>query len=246
VARAAATGGGRTYRGQAPVRWYASLALISLLGVSLIAYSRYQRQHQNSTSGQAAFAALAFDVCGKPQPNLASNPVVRSVPPVVTQGDGVLHVAKSAASSATLGQFVEHYPGVQLTSSELKLPGKSTYKNGGTCASGTPDAGKHASVQVKMWPSFSGAGSNNPVSVSDPTNLKITNGQLITVAYVPQGASIPKPSGQTIINLLNLVSGQNTSSTTTPATVPISPSTTVPSITTSPSTTAPSSSTTKA
>ena len=31
VARAAATGGGRTYRGRRPLRWYTSLALIVLL-----------------------------------------------------------------------------------------------------------------------------------------------------------------------------------------------------------------------
>ena len=45
VARAGATGGGRSYRGQRPMKWYASLAMICLLGVALIVYSRYERQH---------------------------------------------------------------------------------------------------------------------------------------------------------------------------------------------------------
>ena len=49
VARAAATGGGRTYRGHMPVRWDSSLVLIVLLGVASIAYSRYERQHRIAT-----------------------------------------------------------------------------------------------------------------------------------------------------------------------------------------------------
>ena len=78
VARAGATGGGRTYRGQRPVKWYASLAMICLLGVALIVYSRYERQHP--AAGGAArhrrplVPALGFDVCGNIQPNLPANP----------------------------------------------------------------------------------------------------------------------------------------------------------------------------
>jgi len=36
VERAATTGGGRTYRGQMPVNWYASLALICIVGLLLV------------------------------------------------------------------------------------------------------------------------------------------------------------------------------------------------------------------
>ena len=45
VARAGATGGGRTYRARVPYRWYSGLALIVVLGVFLVAYSRYERLH---------------------------------------------------------------------------------------------------------------------------------------------------------------------------------------------------------
>ena len=50
VERAATTGGGRTYRGQMPVNWYASLAVICIVGLLLIGFSRYQRTHQTASS----------------------------------------------------------------------------------------------------------------------------------------------------------------------------------------------------
>ena len=41
VARAAATGGGATYRGQMPVNWYAALLVIVLVGLGSIALAKY-------------------------------------------------------------------------------------------------------------------------------------------------------------------------------------------------------------
>jgi hypothetical protein len=50
VARAAATGGGRTKRGKAPIGFYTVLVLIVVLGAATVAYSRYQRTHPASAS----------------------------------------------------------------------------------------------------------------------------------------------------------------------------------------------------
>jgi hypothetical protein len=265
VARAAATGGGRTYRGQAPVRWYASLVLICLVGVSLVAYSKYEKGHPNNPQpgiGTHWYAALAIDICGKIQPNLGANPSNgKVVTGIRTDGDGVIRISPTNSSDvgakATLARFVQGYPGLTLDSGTLRLPGKATHTNGQSCPAGTKDAGKASQVQIKVWPSFSGAGANNPVTVTDPSAVKLSNGQLITVAFVPQGASIPKPSGQVIVNLLQLVSGQSSTSTTSSIPVVI-PSTTAPSSSsstttastrttspTAPSTTAPSPSTSK-
>ena len=245
VARAGATGGGRTYRGQAPTRWYMSLVLICLLGVALVVYSRYERQHPAGTVQPAVgthwYAALAFDVCGNLQANLATNPATRVTPGILTDGDGVIRIEPTtkadAGANATLGRFVRSYPGLELTSSVLKLPGKSTYHNGDACPAGTPDAYKRADVRVQVWSSFSGTGSNHPVTVSDPSSLKLANDQLITVAFVPPGASIEKPSAETITAMLDLISPPTTTTTTVPST----------SITSTPSTstTTPSTTTTK-
>lgn len=235
VARAAATGGGRTYRGQAPVRWYASLALISVLGVSLVAYSRYELAHPSGsaqpTVGSHWYAALSFQVCGgsQDQQTLPANPATPATPQIRTEGDGVVRIEPTssayAGGNATLGKFVKGYNGLTITSRVLTLPNKGTYMNGAKCPTGTPDAGKRGSVQVKMWPSFSGSGANSPQIISNPPSLKFANGQLITVAFVPSGTSIGKPSSQTISTLLTLTSGQSTTTTTAPTPSVTQPST---------------------
>ncbi len=84
VARAGATGGGRSYRGQRPMKWYGSLAMICLLGVALIVYSRYERQHPAAATQPAIgahwYQALGFDVCGTFEANLAANPNASTAP----------------------------------------------------------------------------------------------------------------------------------------------------------------------
>jgi len=247
VTRAGSTGGGRTYRGQMPMKWYSSLVLICILGVALVVYSRYEREHPAPATQPAIgahwYQALSFDVCGKLTANLPVNPNASSapVPGIRTEGDGVIQVAPTAAAdagnNATLARFVHNYPGLKLTPSTLKLPATQAYTTGHACPSGTPDAGKPSVIRIKMWPSFTPPGSNNPQYFTDPGLIKLADGQLITVAFVPPSASIPKPDS--IVALLNDRAGSATSSTTTP---PVATSTTAPSSTT---TTKPATTTTK-
>jgi hypothetical protein len=248
VARAAATGGSRTYRGQRPMKWYMSLVLIVLLGVALVAYSRYERQHPTTTPpaiGTVWFAAIAWDVCGTVQPDLPQNPNLATNPGIATPGLGVISIAptkaKDAGANATLGRFVDGYPKLVLTPNALRLPGKSTHHNGETCASGTPDAGKKGTVQVKVWPNFTATGS---LFAGDPGSLKLANAQLVTVAFVPSGSSIPKPSSKSIAAMQQAISSssQNQSSTVPPTTAPSASTTTVPG--TASTTTAPGTSST--
>lgn len=241
VARAAATGGGRTYRGRRPMRWYTSLVLIVLVGVALIVYSRYERQHPAASTQPAIgtnwFVALAVDVCGTVQPNLPSNPnEATAAPGLHTAGDGVIQVspakASDAGNNATLGRFVQEYPGMALSPTSVKLPGSQTYRNGETCPSGTPDAGRKGNLQVKVWPSFAPPGSTHPFVPSDPTTLKLADGQLVTIAFIPTGASVPKPPQSVITTMLQdrASSGSGTTTTTTPL---VPTPTTVPGSTTS-------------
>jgi hypothetical protein len=247
VARAGATGGGRSYRGQRPMKWYSSLAMICLVGVALVVYSRYERQHPAPAAQPAIgahwYQALGFDVCGTVEPNLVSNPNASTppVPGIRTDGDGVIQVApttnKDAGSNATLARFVATYPALKLTSTTLQIPGRPAYTSGKKCPAGFPDAGKTGQLQIKVWPSFTPPGSNDPTVFHDPGAVKLADRQLITVAFVPSGASVPKPSS--ITAMLNDGAGSATSapSTSIPSTVP----TTAPS---SATTVAPSSATT--
>jgi hypothetical protein len=244
VARAAATGGGRSYRGRRPLRWYSSLVLIVLLGVALIVYSRYEKQHPSAGAQPAVgthwYAALDFDVCGAVQPNLPANPDQASkAPGLYTAGDGVIQVAPAksadAGANATLGRFVDEYPGLALSPTSVRLPGKTTLHSGQACPTGTPDAGRKADLTSKVWPSFT---SSSPTVPSDPTTLKLANGQLITIAFVPPGASVPKPPSTVVETMLSdRASSGTTSTTTTTPTSPTSPTSTPSSPTSAPTTT---------
>src|ERR1700730_8064235 len=116
VARAAATGGGATYRGQMPVNWYAALVVIVLVGLASIAFAKY---HYNQTAaavepavGTTWHAALAIDICGTMQPALAASSTSSSTG-LTTTGEGVLLIApktsETAGTNATVGKFASGY-----------------------------------------------------------------------------------------------------------------------------------------
>jgi len=244
VQRAATTGGGRTYRGQMPVNWYASLAVIIVVGLFLVGLSRYQLTHRTTsssgppTTSQTWYAALGIDVCGTIEPNLPAS-TNKSATGLTANGNGVLTIAPKNSSesgaNATLGKFVSHYKGLELTDSLLQYPGKSPYTNGDVCPKGTPDSGKPGVVIVYSWPNFtSKTGSETP---GDPQKLLFENGQLITMAFVPADVTVPKPPASVITNLITADEAGPTTPTTaptvTPATNPTPTSTTAPASATS-------------
>ena len=279
VARAAATGGGTTYRGQMPVNWYAALVVIVLVGLASVAFAKYHYDQSPSvvepTVNTTWHAALGFDICGTVQPALAASPTSSSTG-LTTSGSGVLTIAPKNASeagtNATLGKFAEGYSGLTLTNTTLKYPSESVpeYRNGEKCAAGTPDAGKVGEVKARWWVMSTKTGKNGEVEETGglttvkPAGLRFVNRQLITVGFVPDNVSLPKPPATAITSLLQVLAGTqpvatttttapSVSTTTTPAaststTAPTTTSTTKPSSTTttpsSTTTTKPSSTTT--
>jgi hypothetical protein len=254
VARAGATGGGRTYRGRTPVNWYSVVALIVVLGVLSVVYSNYEyRRSASSTTtppakGTTWYAALSIDVCGTVQAPLPSNQVTtaKSGQSFFTTGTGVITIspqnAANGGTNATLGKFVTGYHGLSLTATELQIPnGKkkpAVYRNGQTCAKGTPDAGKKGEVTAKYWKSAFASKTKGTVVSGDPSTLRFTQNQLITIGFVPAGTKLGKPGGTVVSALINAAEG--TSSTTTASTVPTTTASTVPTTTAStvPTTTA--------
>ncbi len=237
VQRAASTGGGKTYRGQRPVNFYAAMVIICVIGLGLVVLSRYQLSHRSASSSgppttqQVWHAALGIDICGTMEPDLPASTNAASTG-LVANGNGVLTIApknsSESGSNATLGKFVQGYKGLELTNTTLRYPGKPAYTNGQYCPKGTPDAGKAGVVIVYQWPNFtSKKGAQTP---GDPQNLLFANGQLITMAFVPTGTTIPKPPAQAITNLISAANSR-----------PTVPSTTAPSLSTT--TTAPATST---
>ena len=173
VERAATTGGGRTYRGQMPVNWYASLVVICVVGLLLVGFSRYQRTHTTSssagppTTSQVWHAALGIDICGSMQPALPASTNTKKTG-LTADGNGVLTIAplnsSESGGNATLGKFVSGYKGLELSSSSLQYPGKPLYNNGDVCPKGTPDSGKPGVVIVDSWTNFESKGKGTETS----------------------------------------------------------------------------------
>ena len=262
VARAAATGGSRSYRGQTPINWYAALVVIVVLGLLSVAFALYEYRNPSSaatattppTTKTIWFAGITFDLCGKVQQPLASNANgTGTAKSFYTTGDGVITIhpqsTTHAGKNAVLGKFVNGYQGLTLTATEFGLPSSGTskstshvYKNGDTCPSGTPDAGKNASVQVTYWPNAVLKTSAKQVE-GDPSTLRFSDHQLISVGFVPLGTKLAKPSGSIITKLLQKTAANATAGAAT-TTLPSS-ATTTPT-TSSTATTAASTSTTAA
>jgi hypothetical protein len=222
VTRAASTGGGKTYRGQMPVNWYASLLLICIVGFGLIVFSRYELTHKTATStgppttSDTWYSALAVDICGTIEPNLPKS-TNGSKTGFTANGDGVLTIqpknSSESGANANLGNFVADYKGLMLTNTTIQYPGKSLMSNGETCAKGTPDAGKQGYVSVVNWPTYE---SKKGTEVSgDPRALAFANGQMITMAFIPATATAPKPPGTVVSALITAVQTGPTSPTTT-------------------------------
>jgi hypothetical protein len=266
VARAAATGGGTTYRGQMPVNWYAALVVIILVGIGSIALAKYNYNRAPTVVepavGTSWHAGLAFDICGTMEPALAASPSSATTG-LTSTGNGVLLItpktASEAGNNATLGKFADGYTGLTLTNTTLKYPSTTTsvpeYKNGEKCPSGTPDAGKVGVVQARAWVISTQTKNNEEVETGGvttlkPANLRFLNRQLITAGFGPESSALPKPPASTITALVQVLAGAQAPVTTTTVAGATS-STTVPLPTTTPtsapvsSTTAPATTTTK-
>jgi hypothetical protein len=245
VARAAATGGGTTYRGQMPVNWYAALVVIVLVGLASIAIAKYNYNQTavavEPTTTTTWHAALGFDICGTTEAALAASPTTATTG-LTSSGNGVLQIAPKNASeagnNATLGKFAEGFTGLTLTNTSLKYPSAKVplYKNGDKCAAGTPDAGKVGEVQARWWVLTTKTGKNGELEEAGglttvkPADLKFVDRQLITVGFAPDNTSLPKPTSA-ISPLLQVLSGTQPVATTT-TTVAGATTTTLPASTT--------------
>lgn len=303
VARAAASGGGRTYKSQTPVAWYLVLLVICLLGVSLIAYSRYELLHPAVAAAKPVAppnasnewqAAVAVDVCGTFEPSALPVDQV-STDALASLGNGMVRVEPRLASQpalyegskANLGAYLL-IEGASISNTLLQLPGKpvpvatttttsvpakakkakktsatTTTTTSATTTTttvptrpgpardfrnGVTKCGKKPGfTTVETWPSpTSTKGTVVPNDAAD--GIRFSNGQMITIAFLPKGTPVPRPpaADRSALKtfLLEDPSGIAVTSSptgTTPTAPTTVPSTTVPS-TTGPSTTVPSSS----
>lgn len=231
------------------------MGVIIVLGVALVTWSRHQRvatlnaaaHGTPPTLGDHWHEAFAVDLCGTIEPDLPENPNVASAG-LHTHGDGNIHIEPISSAdtghNATLGRFVSLYPGMALSATSVQYPGKPAYHDGQKCGS------KPGYVQVKVWDTPTAK--TGHIVKGNPGSLLLKNGQLITIAFLPKGANIPKPSQQSIQNLQQNMSASapteghaNSTQMTLPKTVTTVPASTKPGTSgkSSTSSTAPASST---
>jgi len=177
VARAGATGGGRTYRGHAPVNWYAALVIIVLLGLASVAFARYEYQtgpSQNTTAptknGSPWYAAAVFDICGT-QKVLPADVVDTSTQSFYTSGNGVITIAPKttsvAGANATFGNFVSSYKGLTVSSTEIVLP---------TGAAGAPKPTSTTGASAKSGKSTSSNSTKSKTKTTAATSVVYRSG----------------------------------------------------------------------
>jgi hypothetical protein len=230
--------------------WYLLMFVVVVVGIGLIVYSRDEalRVPEGPTATSNWYAALSIDICGKIEPLLPASTNMSSIG-LGTVGYGVLnaHPAYAGAGApayegqkATLGLFATGYAysGFQLTNDELRFPGKGhrTWSDGDRCTG--PAKGK-GDLVARVWSTPTAIVSK---TVLDPANVHITNGEMITVAFVPRGTTIPGPVATTVTDLEDLLSGKAMTSTTTSTTT--TTTSTLPTSTSSTTTTSSTSTTT--
>lgn len=220
VARAASTGGGRTARGVRPMGWYAAIALVVILGVAGIVFSRaeYRTELAAGDDGSAPVAnvdhwhaAYGIYLCDSFAPKITNE---RDPKGIHTHADGIIHihpfVRSAAGNNATLEVFVDAVD-MTLTDDELEVPGGKKYESGETkCGDET------GIVQVKV---------NDEVLTENVAKFKMNDGDLITIAFAPEGAEIPEPPSAGDLARLNPITEEieplpgesTTESTTAPA-----------------------------
>jgi hypothetical protein len=190
-----------------PYGFYALIGLLVVVGIGGIALSR---SGQAGAGGESPglfdhwHSAYAVDLCGTLQPNM---PQPNTLIGLHTHSDGLIHVEPNVGGSildrganATLARFAEGEPGFKLSATEVQVPGGKLMKNGDQCD------GKPGQLTIRQWPS---ATADAFKDYTNPKDVKIIDGSAITVAFVPAGTDIPKPT--TIPNLSNPNAGEGAS-----------------------------------
>jgi hypothetical protein len=146
--------------------------------------------------------AYAINICGSLQPNL---PQPSRLLGMHTHNDGLIHAEPYVTGSildrgdnANVARFVESEPSFKLTSSEIQMPGGQAYKNGDKCDGKDPGR-----IIFRQWEN---AASDEFKDYTNPKDVKITDGGAVTIAFVPEGAEIAKPTS--IPNLANPNAGE--------------------------------------
>jgi hypothetical protein len=182
VARAAGRRASRRNLG-----WPLMMGGLVILGVVLIliTLSGDDAEAVDPRPGDHWHAAYGINNCGAFLGPL--NDVTQDVTGIHTHGDGLMHIhpfsSQYAGEEANLGTFGQTV-GLQLTDTSFKA-GTVAVKNGDDCN------GQPGKVQLKVWDSLDD--DEGRLLESDFAEFNPQDGELVTIAFLPEGADIPKP-----------------------------------------------------
>ena len=170
--------------------WPAAVVALVALGITLVVVSRDSGESnaaESPTFGDHWHAAYGVYTCdGFADPLTDQNGDANGIH---THEDGLVHIhptsSNATGDNATLGVFDEE-TGLGLENDRLEVPGGETYVEGEDECDGEPGI-----VQVAVW--------DNPddeepeVVTEDMEDIELGENQLLTIAFAPEGADLPKP-----------------------------------------------------
>lgn len=213
VARAARAGG-RVSSGQPRGLLFPGvLALVVVLGMSLVVYARNDRNQEDIGGvpqlGDHIHQAFGVSTCTGEFSTII--PEFHSDVGIHTHGDGVLHIHPSSqlgvGANATLGRFIDDAADagvdISLSDSKLTILG-DTFEEGKTECEGVDDP----ILRMAYWEDVQGEASLPEITTGGFTDLRLTtNGAGITIFFGDADADIPKPPAASNLAALGAADG---------------------------------------
>ncbi len=167
--------------------WPLALAAVVILGSVLIFLSRpEQSEAEPPKLGDHWHVAYGVYACGEFLQPLAD--ARDDASGIHTHQDGLIHIhpfsTRYTGEGANLEAFARQV-GLELSDDGFKLPDGRAYRNGDDCG------GEPGVVQVKVWESA--ADPDGRLLESEVAQFAPPENSLVTIAFAPEGADIPKP-----------------------------------------------------
>ena len=241
VAKLASKGKGKKVRFQSGTTFPAIVAVVSVVMIVLVAYSRATVPGIETGPPQPTDAwsiAYGMRVCDEQLPPLTGTEAELAKdastgdPSKVTDApnaDGIIHYhaqeGGATGRQARLGVFLDIYD-VKLTDTVLELP-ESQVGEGETRKWDTETFkcdGKDTQIRVRVWRDYTIDSFVD--NVTDFRNLRFTNnGMVFAIAIVPKDADIPKPDSAATLADLGVIGSGTATTVPTDSTTPTSDST---------------------
>jgi hypothetical protein len=194
VARAAKAAG----RPGAGRQWGWPLAIVGLVVVGVLLIVASRGNNEGSTPpilGDHWHTAYGIYLCDAFIPPLSD--VVGDVTGLHTHEDSLMHIHPFSTAytgdRATIGAWGETV-GLELTPTSIKAAGIDVEVGGQEdCSDG------EGQVQVVKWDSI--ADEESELIEGDPADYAVQDGEIVVIAFVPEGTEIPKPDEQVLATL---------------------------------------------